>query len=45
MKKIIELTDKAKRELSIQAIKKEMSLKKYIEWFLEKLANNNVKTN
>lgn len=41
-RKNIDLSDKVKEKLSIQAIKKGTNLKNYIEWFLEKLANNKV---
>ena len=40
--KIIHLGDKEKKKLNIQAINKGLDLKNYIEWFLEKLANNKV---
>ena len=38
-RKNIDLSDKVKEKLSIQAIKKGTNLKNYIEWFLEKLAH------
>ena len=41
-RKNIDLSDKVKENLSIQAIKKRTNLKNYIEWFLEKLANEKV---
>ena len=41
-RKNIDLTDKVKEKLSIQAIKKGTNLKNYIEWFLDKLANGKV---
>ena len=41
-RKNIDLSDKVKEKLSIQAIKKGTNLKNYIEMFLEKLANNKV---
>jgi len=40
--KIIHLCDEEKEKLSIQAIKKGMDLKNYIEWVLNQLANNKV---
>ena len=41
-RKNIDLSDKVKEKLSIQAIKKGTNLKNYIEMFLDKLANNKV---
>lgn len=35
-------SEKQKQDLTIQGVKKGMDLKNYIEWFLEKLANNKV---
>lgn len=43
--KIIHLSDDEKEKLSIQAIKKGLDLKNYIEWFLDKLANNKITIN
>ena len=41
-RKNIDIPDKVKEKLSIQAIKKGTNLKNYIEWFLDKLANSKV---
>ena len=41
-RKNIDISDKVKEKLSIQAIKKGTNLKNYIEWFLEKLAHEKV---
>jgi len=41
-RKIIDLSDKVKEKLSIQAIKKRTNLKNYIEMFLKKLAHGKV---
>jgi len=34
-----------KQDLTIQGVKKGLDLKNYIEWFLDKLANNKVTIN